>query len=153
MKILGKVSHLDHGLHTRQIEFIQDRFANRDGFFIETFELPEELGTVPCGLRGPAVGHSPVDELEVRYIVRGERKCASRVMRDSACPPIRARTVTVIAGPAGKDDGLSEDYPCVLYTAYAGPQAPREPGDPSIGTWEELVASRAFWAQHALIVE
>lgn len=151
MKIL-KVSHLDHGLHARQIAFVQERFANRDAFFIETVELPEELGTVPCGLIGPATGGAPVDELEVRYTVRGDRKCASRVMR-SSYTPLRVRTVTVIAGPAGKDDGLSEDYPCVLYTAFGGPQAPREPGDPSIGTWEELVASRAFWAQHALIAE
>ena len=153
MKILGKIAHLDHSLHARQIAFIQDRFANRDAFFIETVELPEELGTVPCGLVGPAVGHRPVDELEVRYVVRGDRKCASRVMLDRGLTQPQVRTVTVIAGPAGKDDGLGEDYPCVLYTAYAGPQAPREPGDPNVSSWEELQASRAFWAQHALIVE
>jgi hypothetical protein len=39
---------------------------------------------------------------------------------------------------------------CVLFTAYGGPAAPREPGDSSIASWEELTQSRRFWAQHAL---
>jgi hypothetical protein len=49
-------SHLDHGLNSAQIDFLFTRFEDRRAFFIETIELPPELGTVPCGLWGPAMG-------------------------------------------------------------------------------------------------
>ena len=50
--------------------------------------------------------------------------------------------MTVIGGPDGDD-------PCVLYTAFGGPAAPREPWDPSLDEagW---AASLAFWEAHAL---
>lgn len=54
--------------------------------------------------------------------------------------PRQVRTVTVIAGP---HDG----QPCVLFTAFGGPLAPQEPGDPGC---KDPDASRAFWAEHAL---
>jgi hypothetical protein len=133
-------SHLDHYLTPEHLAWIQETFANRDGFFIETVTLPEHLGEVPSAIYGPSVGDPPVAEVEVRYIIRGSRKCASRVVHR---PSRMTRTMTVIAGPHG-------DQPCVLYTAYGGPCAPREPGDPGIPTWEELQACRAFWAEHAL---
>lgn len=149
MKIIEGISHLDHDLTTAQREHIATVFADRHEFFITTIELPEELGTVPCSLVGPATGREPVVESEVHYAVRGDRRYASRVVRVGFPPPVR--TVTVIAGPAGVEDGLPCAEPCVLYTAFGGPKAPREPGDPAISSWEELVESRAFWAQHALI--
>jgi hypothetical protein len=133
-------SHLDHGLTDAQVAHISERFAERDGFFIETFELPETLGTVPCGLHGPLMGDDPVDDSEVTLEVRGERPCESRLCDRE---PRLVSTVTVIAGPHG-------DEPCVLYTAFGGPLAPREPGDPTIPTDEEREASVAFWATHAL---
>ena len=37
-------SHLDHGLTEAQIDYLKERFAEKDAFFIETFELPAELG-------------------------------------------------------------------------------------------------------------
>lgn len=45
-----------------------------------------------------------------------------------------------------------------VYEANGGPEmwvfisagGPREPGDTTIGTWEEVKESREFWAQHAL---
>lgn len=138
MKITSD-SHLDHGLEKDQVEYIHQRFANRDAFFIETFELPEELGAVPCGLHGPIMGDEPVSEAEVSYTVRGNRKCASRM----AALPIRpTRQVTVIAGP---HDG----EPCVLYTAFGGPVTPKEPGDLTLEI-EKIQESRDFWSKHAL---
>jgi hypothetical protein len=133
-------SHLDHGLTGAQIAHIRERFAERDGFFIETFDLPETLGTVPCGLHGPLMGDDPVDDSEVTFEVRNGRPCESRLCdREPRLVP----TVTVIAGPHG-------DESCVLYTVFGGPLAPREAGDPTIPTDEERAESVAFWATHAL---
>jgi len=130
-------SHVDHGLTEAQLRYLFDRFADRNGFFIETIELPEQLGTVPCGLHGPLMGDAPIIETEVLRQVRGDRTWQSRLV-DRA--PRQVRTVTVIAGPHG-------DLPCVLYTAFGGPLAPQEPGDPGC---RDLTASLAFWDQHAL---
>jgi hypothetical protein len=134
-------SHLDHGLTPAHVEYLVERFADRTSFFIESFELPAELAGLSSALYGPLAGDPPVDEADVVYAVRGERSSPSRLVRLGART---SRVVTVIAGP-GDDGGI------VLYTAYGGPAAPREPGDPSIaGNAEALEESRAFWAQHAL---
>lgn len=74
---------------------------------------------------------------------RGDRSWESRLVRAT---PVQTRLVTVVAGP---HDGS----PCVLYTAYGGPQAPREPGDPNIRDDAERKACVAFWSEHALIAE
>lgn len=102
-------SHTDH-LTREQLDWIVERFAGRDSFFIESVEMPTYLGTLRCGLHGPAMGDEPIPESEVRYEVRGDRDGASRIC-DRAPRP--TRIVTVIAGP---HDG----QPCVLYTAFAG---------------------------------
>lgn len=128
-------THLDHNLTPEQVDYLFGRFADRDAFFIETVELPPELGTVPCGLFGPLMGDPPVPEAEVAYARRGAREWESRLV-DRAPRP--TRQVTVIAGP---HDGL----PCVLFTMFGGPVAPREPGDPNA-----QVESAAFWRDHAL---
>lgn len=133
-------SHFDHGLDEAQIDFLMKRFADRDAFLIETVELPEELGTVPCGLHGPLVGGAPVEESEVTYAKRGTRAWNSRLV-DRPKQPVR--TVTVIAGP---HDG----EPCVVFTMYGGPLAPQEPDDPGC---KDVVASRQFWTVHALTRE
>ena len=132
-------SHLDHGLTPDQVQWICDTFADREGFFIESVEMPESLGTVPCGLHGPAMGDAPISDDEVTLVKRGEREYTSRIV-DRAPRP--TSTVTVIAGPNGED-------PCVLYTAFGGPLAPKEPGDESLSD-EQRAESEAFWAEHAL---
>lgn len=134
-------SHLDHGLSREVVDYILAAFQERSSFFIETITLPEHLGDVPCALLGPATGTS-VERARVRLERRGERTWESRVVD---APPARSRLVTIVAGP---HDGS----PCVLYTAYGGPQAPREPGDPAIRDDAERDASRAFWANHALAI-
>lgn len=158
-------SHLDHHLTAEQIRYLLDRFGARDAFFIETIELPDALGTVPCALWGPFMGDEPVKEAEVVHEVRGTRAWSSRLVARAARP---TRKITVIAGPhevtcphcngerqigswkaaipCGCGDGKLR-YPCILYTAFGGPQAPQEPGDPGC---KDLKTSAAFWHQHAL---
>ena len=135
-------SHLDHGLTESQIEFIKATFEDRDGFFIESVELPESLGTVPCGLHGPAMGDEEVPESEVSYAKRGDREHPSRLCQRPMRP---TRTMTVIAGPHG-------DESCVLFTAFGGPLAPKEPNDTEHGS-DERKQSEDFWSKHALSAE
>lgn len=135
-----KDSHLDHGLSEPVIEYLLTTFADRSAFFTATIELPPELGTVPCGLFGPLMGDPPVTD--AFYGRRNGRPYDSRLVRR---PKRDVRTVTVIAGP---HDGL----PCVLFTAFGGPMAPREPGDPALAP-EQIPVSKAFWDDHALAVE
>lgn len=142
IKVIEK-SHVDHGLSADQLEWVLAQFADRTAFTLATVELPPHLGTVPCNLIGPATGCPPVPESAVFYALRGKRTCASRLIQSHI--PVDDRRVTVIAGFAEGHDGL------VLFTAYGGPCAPREPGDTSIPTWEGVLEARAFWAEHALI--
>ena len=139
MITIHKDSHLDHGLSQPQVAWILERFQDKNSFFIETVELPSNLGTVPCGLYGPVMGDQPVPEEEVVYQKRGTREWPSRMVYR---PSRQVRTVTVIAGPY-------EGEPCVLYTAFGGPQAAQEPGDPKA---KDKTASEAFWKDHALAV-
>jgi hypothetical protein len=135
-------SHLDHGLTAGQIEWLKETFAARDSFFIESVELPEALGMVPCGLHGPVMGDEPVSDAEVTLVKRGDREHPSRIVDRPTRP---TRTVTVIAGPHG-------DETCVLFTAFGGPLAPKEPGDTEHGS-DERTESEDFWSQHALSPE
>ena len=117
------------------------KLGTRRTFFIKTLRLPRELAPLPCNLHGPATGEPAVSEAEVFYARRGNRKGESRMCRR---PTILSRQVTVVAGPF-------EGQPCVLYTAYGGPEAPREPWDESLqGSPSAQRASVAFWKKHAL---
>lgn len=135
--IKHKDSHLDHGLTEAQVAYILKRFINRDAFFVETVVLPTYLGTAPCGLYGPIMGDDPIPEDQVLYIKRNARDHETRFIDKPTRPTTQ---VTVIAGPY-------DNHPCVLFTAFGGPAAPQEPGDPNC---KDLVASKTFWAQHAL---
>lgn len=158
-------SHIDHGLTEAQIHHLLDRFTDRNSFFIETFTLPEGLGTVPCGLYGPSMGDSAIGEDEVTYSARGTRAWPSRLIDLPARPQ---HEVTVIAGPHEEPcpqcttsawnmlhradcptcSGTGQlKHACILYTAFGGPSAPQEPGDPGC---KDAAASAAFWRQHAL---
>jgi hypothetical protein len=157
MLIIIPQSHLDHHLSLRHLRFVLDHCQERNSFFIESIPLPGELPALSCALRGPVVGNPPVADAEVTMRSRNGRAWESRMLTDLNKPFVRvalaqgvwgytadptSRIVTVIGGPA---DG----FPCVLYTAYGGPLAPREPGDLSLPE-SERAASEAFWAEHAL---
>ena len=133
--IITKESHVDHSLSAKVQEHILGLFKEKKEFFIATIELPAELGTVPCGLYGPLMGDAPVTE--VTLVKRGTREWTSRVV---SLPTRETRVVSIIAGP-------HENEPCILYTAFGGPVAPQEPGDPGCRNLEE---SNSFWAKHAL---
>ena len=158
-------SHVDHNLTADQLRYLLDRFADRNAFFLETFELPEDLGSVPCGLWGPIMGDTPVDETEVCHEQRGSRAWPSRLVKRATRP---SRQVTVIAGPHDEPcpqcttsawnllhrtdcptcAGAGEiKHACILYTAFGGPASPQEPGDPSC---KDPAASATFWRDHAL---
>jgi hypothetical protein len=146
-------SHLDHALTLPHLRFVLERFKDREAFFAETVELPADLPDLPCALRGPAVGLEPVPDHETILRARPGRTWPSRMMRMGfklmaqrhvSWAPLHVRTLTVVAGP-----GLG--MPCVLYTAYGGPLAPREPMDPSLPE-HEREASERFWSQHALVL-
>lgn len=166
--ILHPESHTDHHLRPTQVDHILSRFQKQEGFFVETFEFPEELGTVLCGLHGPIMGNLPIGDEEVSMEVRGNRAGPSRICNRYPQP---TRLVTVIGGPheeacpTCKGTGrvpeqrasqgwcqycrggrLARD---ILYTAYGGPCAPREPWDPSLDEVGKA-ESVAFWATHAL---
>lgn len=141
MKITND-SHTDHNLTPAIIQYLLTLFAVRDAFFIETVTLPEEFGTVPCGLHGPITGEPPVPETEVYYETRPPRTYTSRLCRR---PSIQTRQVTVIAGP-------HENEACILYTAFGGPLSPKEPGDTTLSP-EQRAESEKFWAEHALSLE
>ena len=109
--------------------------------------LPDNLDSVLCALRGPTTGEAPVSESDVFYGVRGEGR--PNLSRMTNLPATQSRIVTVIVvGLTGEGD----EYQGNLATAYGGPLAPQEPGDPYLAP-ENLPASEAFWAEHALSVD
>ena len=95
---------------------------------------------MPCSLRGPLVGDLQI-LTDCRWENRGGREYPSRLCN---LPALRSRTITVIAGP-------HEGIACALYTAFGGPLAPKEIGDPTLepGT-DAYRESVTFWTEHAL---
>jgi hypothetical protein len=136
--ILHKESHTDH-ISPEVLEWVLQKFQDRDTFFIETVELPEELPQLECGLYGPIMGDAPVTEEEVTYKARVGRDWVSRLVDQ---PTRSTRNLTVIGGPY-------EGYPCVLFTAFGGPPSPKELNDPTL-EYENQGKSQRFWSEHAL---
>jgi hypothetical protein len=79
IKILP-ASHVDHGVPVGTLQYALEYFANRDKFFAEVIHLPDGFPGVPSGLYGPLAGDDPVEERDVRYIVRLGRRCSSRMV-------------------------------------------------------------------------
>lgn len=140
---ISKQSHVDHNLSGEVIAFILEQFGDREAFFIETVEIPDEIPSLSCGLYGPIMGDPEIIDDHLCYTVfyeqRGDRAGKSRMID---LPAQKSRLLTVIGGP--DDDGV-----CVLYTAFGGPAAPREPWDESLSD-DERAESEAFWSVHAL---
>ena len=136
--IITSESHVDH-VSQDVLDYVLSVFDYRKEFFIEEIVLPDSFPPVMSALWGPLSGDPPVPEERCIYRSRGGRSILSRLVPE---PPRPTRKLVVIAGPDG-------DEPCVLYTVYGGPMAPREPDDPSLSP-EERAESVEFWAEHAL---
>ena len=99
--VVGHESHLDHGITVAMLMYVLNKFKNKRGFFIETITLPRNLGEVPCGLYGPAMGDSPIPRGEVRMAKRPGRRGPTPMID---LPPRLTRKLTVIAGPEAEFD-------------------------------------------------
>ncbi len=143
MMVITHESHLDHGISVGLLKYLLILCQKREEFFIETLTLPEPH-QVPCLLYGPVMRDAPISDNEegLFYAARGDRNYASRLINR---PARLTNKLTVIAGPHA---GLS----CVLFTAFGGPLAPKEPGDPTLAD-KDRAESIAFWSTHALGVE
>lgn len=135
-----KIFHADHGVAEETLAWAVSQVV--PGFFARTFELPAGAPDLLNGLYGPACGDPPVGEEEVLRRHRSPDRPLSRMVRRPQ-RPTRLLTVIGIAPMTGEE--------AVVYTAYGGPMAAREPGDASLvlGSPEHEEAV-AFWATHAL---
>ena len=142
--VLFTVHHADHGLTQEQTQFALDSVSNvGEGFFIKQVEFPEELGSVPCALYGPAMGDEPVKDEDVMMLKRGDRPWKDRMMVGKTRP---VQYVQVI-GKMVITPEFSVDA-CSVFTIYGGPLAPQNPQDPSCPSPEK---SADWWSQHALV--
>jgi len=133
-------SHTDHNLNADHLAFILASLASApEAFAIVALTVPGELPGVGCGLHGPAMGDEPIGDAECHMGVRGGRTVPSRLCSRT---PRLVRTITAIVG--------MHEGRFILYTAFGGPAAPREPGDPGLATDALRAESAAFWSQHAL---
>jgi len=142
--VFTHVAHDDHGLSEEQTAYIQnfppllDRAP--ESFILEVVTLPENLGSVPCGLYGPSAGDEPVNEDDVFYEQRGNRRGPSRLVRR---PNREARNLVVI--------GLRGGACFTMYGTRAGSSSPREPWDAR--ETKEYADCVAFWKEHALVAD
>jgi hypothetical protein len=120
LKVTG-VSHLDHGLSSDHMAWLTAALNER----IAAGEVGRGVSTVTLSIPRSLLGlHTALVQTTegVRLERRGSREWPSRVVDR----PMRwTRQCTAVVGP-------HEGEEHVLYTAYGGPSAPREPGDPSI---------------------
>lgn len=140
--IITKASHIDH-LHGKVLALLMRELGDEttEELVIKRIEVDIEL---EVDLVGPIVGLPPVDESRVVYDYRGDRKYKSRLLRHTVPRPW-VTYVTVVYGP--------HEGETVLYTAYAGPEAPEEPTDPRLNGMpvEVRKESEDFWSEHALV--
>jgi|GEM_PF-3313812 len=135
------ILHADHGIAEAQMGHVKSLIASiikggRKGFFLETFQLPENLGTMPNGLYGPDCGDEPQLEGDVEYVQRGDRPWADRMV----ARPFRETRDGVMIGIIGENE-------VTVFTVYGGPVAPQHPDDPSNRDPE---GAREWWSKHAL---
>lgn len=133
----AKWYHKDHGLKDEHVQKAEAAIRDLpEGVHVVTLRVDEPLESA---LYGPKAGDAPVAEGEVVRVKRGDRPEPSRMVRRGTRP---SNEMTVVGNKNA--DGSVE-----IYTAYGGPEAPREPWDTSL-TPEERAESEAFWREHAL---
>ncbi len=140
MLVFSKFSHFDHDLPFGILSYLLNKFRDTNEFSITTYDFG--AGEFPCALVGPITGFPSVKETEVFYLKRGIREYESRCVDSSKYQVKNTSLITVIAGPY-------QDIPCMLYTAFPGPLAPKEVFDPKLSL-DEREHSIKFWSEHAL---
>lgn len=143
---LTSEAHLDHELDASQLHYLLECLADRvdvglvvlssEQPTILTVDLSPWVGKASCALYGPIMGDAPVTDAFMQR--RGDRAGESRMVR---APLREVRQASIVVGP---HKGRT-----VVYTAFGGPVAPREPWDPSLDD-SGRAESEAFWAEHAL---
>ncbi len=136
-----KVFHADHGVSESTLVWALAQI-NPNGFFLRTLTLPEGHVDLLNALYGPSAGDAPVSDDQVHFVKRSEDRPPSRMVK---LPKRPTRLITLI--------GIQADGEVTIFTAYGGPAAEREPGDPTLRTDEEKAAAVAYWATHALASE
>lgn len=140
--IITKQSHTDHNIPDRTLGQIVDMFDDKNEFFKGEFTVPDGK-TIPCGLYGPAMGDGIVDRNAVFMVKRGDREGLTPMIKK---PMRESNKFFIVGGPNGPDA-------CILYTCYGGPEAVREPWDPSIAdNPHDKTLATMYWKQHALVV-
>jgi|SRR5271157_117791 len=140
--VIANIFHADHGISRETLEWALSELCPT-GFFLRTLMLPETRPDLSNALYGPKSGDAPIAEGSVHYTKRSDDRPPSRMV---ALPSRPTRLLTVV--------GMVEGESVTIYTAYGGPAAEREPGDPTITAGSsEHKAAAAFWAEHALASE
>ena len=140
--LIARIFHAHHGISRETLEWALSEICPI-GFFLRTLTLTEEHPDLSNALYGPKSGDAPIAEDDVHRVKRTGDRPPSRMV---ARPRRATRLLTVI--------GMAEGESVTIYTAYGGPAAEREPGDPTVtpGSHEHEVAV-TFWAEHALASE
>ena len=140
------VFHKDHGITPAQWAFINGALTDLDpqGFFLQQLDIPAALGTVPCGLHGPAMGDAPVPRDEVEMVKRGAEGDPNRWLDPIVDRPLRPVSYVQVIGIRDSDD--DGDH-IKVFTCYGGPAAPQNPADPGN---HDVHGATKFWNTHAL---
>jgi hypothetical protein len=131
----------DRHVHLEVLDVIAEALRQIDETLLPPFsrqavDLGRIVGTQKC------LETSPADEGDIVWARRVNRVAYSRFIRGRPAIPTRLVSIT-LAKPSDV---------WLVYTAYFGTPAPKEPTDPRI-TEAELAESLAFWKTHALVFE
>ena len=143
MNFPNGIAHDDHGITDELVEWLQSHEAianakpDESGITKVVLEIPEGM-SAQCALHGPSVGDEPVDEREVQYFGRGDRKTKTRTVFRNNRP---AKNVCFI--------GLVGNLAFTVYGTNSDTPSPQEPDDPHILP-DNVEYAKKFWAEHAL---
>jgi len=135
--------HTDHGISDDQWGFIRGYLEEMDpdALFVQQVTIPPNLGTVECGLHGPAMGDVAVSRDEITMLKRGDADDQFRWPDPIVERPTRSVDYVQIIGIRAEEDLI------LVFTVYGGPLAPQNPLDPNN---PDVPGSEKFWGEHAL---
>jgi hypothetical protein len=140
------IHHADHDVPLEAIGWALARVEDThgfNGFFLTTLTIPSYMTDLTNALYGPASGDPPVPESEVVYLQRTPDRPLSRIVHR----PLRPTRLLTVIGVLRADSAQ-------IYTAFGGPAAELEPGDPALGSDDaRFLKAAAFWKEHALAIQ